>query len=218
MRRGYSAGNFRILRKIVLVVLFAAITYILGLIPAFYPGFIPVPIVLQSLGAGLAASVIGPSAALSMLLFLALAAAGLPMLTGGVGGIAVFAGPTAGFLAGWVITAFVVGGLVKSGWYRLSFFKLFLFNLLGILVMYIPGIAWLSFSARLSLVEAAVASAVFIPLDVAKAVAASFIGMLFRQYYPLIDVSERRRQPHITRPMRNISPNTTTEAASTEDF
>ena len=44
-------------------------------------------------------------------MLLALAALGLPVLTGGRGGIAVFMGPTAGFMYGWLLTPLAYAGI-----------------------------------------------------------------------------------------------------------
>ena len=60
------------------------------------------PITAQSLGIMLCGTVLGAKrGALAVLLFLALVAAGLPLLSGGRGGIGVFAGPSVGFLLGF---------------------------------------------------------------------------------------------------------------------
>ena len=50
---------------------------------------------------------------MAVLIVLVLVAIGLPVLSGGRGGLAVFAGPTAGFLVGWLFAAFVTGYLTE---------------------------------------------------------------------------------------------------------
>ena len=76
------------------IALFAAITAVLGLVPAIQVG--PVPITAQTLGVMLAGAILGARRGfLSQLLFLVLVAIGLPLLASGAGGLAVFAGPTA---------------------------------------------------------------------------------------------------------------------------
>ena len=52
--------------------------------------------------------------ALAVLLFLLLVALGLPLLSGGRGGLGVFAGPSAGFLVGFPVAAFVAGWIVEK--------------------------------------------------------------------------------------------------------
>jgi biotin transport system substrate-specific component len=74
-------------------------------------GISPVPITLQPLGVMLAGSVLGARfgakyEAHSQILFLTLVVAGLPLLSGGRGGISVLVGPSAGYLIGYVAGAF----------------------------------------------------------------------------------------------------------------
>ena len=52
--------------------------------------------------------------ALAVVLFLALVAAGLPLLSGGRGGLGVFASPSVGYLIGFPIAAFVAGWVVQT--------------------------------------------------------------------------------------------------------
>src|SRR6218665_1845059 len=97
-------------RDLVLISLFAAIIVALGLLPPITLGFIPVPITAQSLGVMLAGTVLGARrGVLAVALVILLVIVGLPVLSGGRGGLAVFAGPTVGFLIGWLPAAFVTG-------------------------------------------------------------------------------------------------------------
>ena len=48
-----------------------------------------------------------------MLVLVVMAAVGLPVLSGGRGGIGVLLGPTGGYIVGWVIGTFVVGRLTE---------------------------------------------------------------------------------------------------------
>ena len=76
-------------RDLVLIALFAAIVVVLGLIPPITLGFIPVPITAQSMGVMLAGCILGAKrGALAFLLFLLLVIIGLPVLSGGRGGLA----------------------------------------------------------------------------------------------------------------------------------
>ncbi len=53
---------------------------------------------------------------LTVLAWLAEGMAGLPVLAGGAGGIAHFAGPTAGYLVSFPLMAAMVGWLAERGW------------------------------------------------------------------------------------------------------
>jgi biotin transport system substrate-specific component len=174
------------------IALFAAITAVLGLVPALQVG--PVPITAQTLGVMLAGSVLGARRGfLSQLLFLALVAVGLPVLPGGGGGLAVFAGPTAGYLISWPIAAFVIGLLTERVWDRYNVAWGVLANVLGgIVVVYAIGVPVLKAVAGLPWTDALwFGAAVFIPGDLVKAVLAAVIAAQVRRSYPVIERPRR---------------------------
>lgn len=180
-------------RDLVLVALFAAIIVALGLVPPFTLGFIPVPITAQSLGVMLAGCILGARrGAAAVLLVLLLVVIGLPVLSGGRGGLAVFVGPTAGYLAGWVAGAFVTGliaeRLVRETQPELAQFLGFLAAAIvgGIGVVYLFGIAWLAYSSGKAFMEIAMASLIFIPGDLIKAFIAMLAGRAVLAGYPLL--------------------------------
>ena len=174
-------------RDISLVALMAAVIVALGLVPAI-PLSAGVPITLQSMGVMLAGLILGPKrGAAAVLVVIALVALGLPVLSGGRGGLGVFVGPTAGFLFGWVLAAFVAGFLAqvfeaseKSTLVRtvqLSGAAI----LGGIVVLYACGILWLAFFVKMGLVKAFWVSVVFTPGDLVKAIAAALITVQVRR-------------------------------------
>jgi biotin transport system substrate-specific component len=175
-------------RDMVHIALFAAIMAALGLLPPIPIGFIPVPITAQSMGVMLAGAILGARRGfLAIVLFLALVAVGLPLLAGGRGGFGVFFGPTAGFMVGWAVGAFVVGYLTERNWRRLSFLRLLAACVTGgILVVYGIGIPWLSVVANLPLPKATAGSITFIPGDLIKAVLATTVAMTVKRTYPVI--------------------------------
>jgi biotin transport system substrate-specific component len=74
-----------------------------------------VPITLQTLAVLLAGAALGPwRGASAVVLYLVVGTAGAPIFAGRSAGPAAWTGPTAGFLAGFVIAAFVAGWLVRS--------------------------------------------------------------------------------------------------------
>jgi biotin transport system substrate-specific component len=73
-----------------------------------------VPITLQTLAVLLAGAALGPwRGAGAVVLYLVVGSAGAPIFAGRSAGPAVWTGPTAGFLAGFVAAAFVAGWLVR---------------------------------------------------------------------------------------------------------
>lgn len=74
-----------------------------------------VPITLQTLAVLLAGAALGPwRGAAATALYLIVGTAGAPIFAGRSGGFAAWTGPTAGFLGGFVVAAFVTGWLVRS--------------------------------------------------------------------------------------------------------
>ncbi|MEX6505466.1 biotin transporter BioY [Jiella sp. M17.18] len=175
-------------RDIVYIALFAALMAVLGVFPPLMIPAIAVPITAQSMGPMLAGGILGAKrGALSMLLFVVLVAIGLPLLSGGRGGLAVFAGPTAGFIFGWIVAAFVTGLVVERFWTRLGFVLAFLASVLGgIVVLYGIGIPWITAVAHIPLSTAVAGSAAFIPGDLIKAGVAAAIIVMVKRAYPLI--------------------------------
>jgi biotin transport system substrate-specific component len=175
-------------RDIVLIALFAAIMAVLGVFPPITLPLVGVPITAQSLGVMLAGGILGARrGALAMVLFLALVAVGLPLLSGGRGGFAVFLGPSGGFLVGWIVAAFVVGLTIERLWTRLGHVNAFIACVFGgIVVLYAIGIPWIAFAAEISIAQAFVGSMPFIPGDLIKAVIASAVIVTVARSYPII--------------------------------
>ena len=81
--------------------------------------------------------------AVALLLYLIEGAIGLPVFAGGKAGWAAVIGPSGGYIWGFVLAAALVGYLAERGWDR-NFFQTALAMLLGNLVLYVPGLAWLA--------------------------------------------------------------------------
>lgn len=97
--------------------LLLALVIVLGLFPGIPLGILPVTIVLQNLGVLLVGALLpARTGTLVMGTFLGLVALGWPLLSGGRGGPAVFVGPTAGYLLGWLVAPVAIrGGLRLFG-------------------------------------------------------------------------------------------------------
>ena len=180
-------------RDLVLVSLFAAIIVALGLVPPITLGFIPVPITAQTLGVMLAGVILGARrGASAAFLVILLVAIGLPVLSGGRGGLAVFAGPTVGSLIGWVPGAYVTGLIAerfaKPGLSAMTQTAGFLAAAVigGVGMIYLFGIGYLAFGAGLGLSKAFMGSLAFIPGDLLKAAIAALAGRAVMVGYPLL--------------------------------
>lgn len=167
----------------VTVAMFAAFIVVLSLAPPIPVPALPVPITLQALGVMLAGCMLGPArAAAAVALYLLLAAIGLPVLPGGRGGLGVFAGPTGGFLVGMLIGAAVCGAIARRAaraTHRtlVAMAGYFVAALVGgLVIVYAVGIPWLAAVTGMTLGKAALAMAVFLPGDVAKAIVAAVVS------------------------------------------
>ncbi|WP_394215415.1 biotin transporter BioY [Brachybacterium vulturis] len=167
------------------VAVFAAIVAALGL-PGSFSVFGGVPITAQTFGVMLAGAVLGPRlGVVSMTVFLVLVAAGLPLLAGGRGGIGAFVGPSAGYMVGWIAGAFVIGLIVHSAARKPALWRIALAMIVGgILVIYAFGIPVQSLITRLPIGETALASLVFLPGDLLKAVLATVVVTTLLRAYP----------------------------------
>lgn len=141
----------------------------------------PAPISLASMFVTLSGLLLGARrGACACLLYLALGAFGLPVFSGGTGGIAPLLGPTGGFLLGYPLSAFVAGLLytprnIKDSDTDLPGFPRTLFAALAAAaVLYVPGLLWLMTSLGLSFSAAAsLATIPFLPGDILKAIGAA---------------------------------------------
>lgn len=178
-----SASHVSTAAGLARVVVFAAFTAVLGLFPGVYVGGSGVPIVLQNAGPLLAGSMLGARrGAASVVLFLGLTAIGLPLLSGGRGGIAPFIGPTGGFMLGWILSALVTG-LITERSRKPTLPVLLLATTAGLVADYLIGIPYLGVYTG-DLPAAAVQSLVFLPGDAAKVVAVSVAASVVHRALP----------------------------------
>lgn len=104
----------------------------------------PVPITGQTFAVLLVGAALGSRrGAASLALYLAEGALGLPFFSGGASGLSHLTGATAGYLAGFVMAAYVIGLLAERGLERNVRTSLIPF-LVGTVVIYIFGVAWLA--------------------------------------------------------------------------
>jgi len=139
----------------------------------------PVPLTLQPLVIVLAGLVIGPmDAAMAMVLYLGLGAAGLPVFQPiGAPGLARLLGPTGGYLLAYPVAAAVAGWLGAG---RESFASRALAAMAGILVLYVGGIAQLAVLTGSLATAALVGALPFVAADAVKALVAAAIAGRFR--------------------------------------
>ena len=145
---------------------------------------IGVPFTLQVLMVMLTALILKPLySVISLLLYVLLGVVGLPVFSGAKSGIGTILSPTGGFIIGFVLAAFFVsllkGVLGRKRGVKLTVVRYIIVTvIIGIPVMYIPGIALYMVYTGADLVSAIVTlTSVFILLDIAKCVIASLIAV-----------------------------------------
>lgn len=106
--------------------------------------FTPVPLTGQTFAVLLVGTTLGVKrGAGSIMFYTVLGALGLPVFAGGAAGIAYLAGPTLGYLLGFIVAAFVIGKMAERGLERTLRTSLFPF-FVGTLVIYAFGAGWLA--------------------------------------------------------------------------
>ena len=136
-------------RKLALAVGMAALTGLLAQ-ARFYLPFSPVPFTGQTFGVLLAGVVLGTWwGGISMAIYAALGAAGLPWFQGWAGGIAYMSGPTGGYIIGFILAALFLGYITDKFIKARRFLPMLGLMLFGSFVLiYGPGLLqlglWLS--------------------------------------------------------------------------
>jgi biotin transport system substrate-specific component len=144
----------------------------------------PVPIVLQNLFVFLSGLLLGSRwGAASVGIYLLAGALGLPVFAGGGGGIGHFAGPTGGYLLGYLPAVYVIG-LISCGSRKQAILDI-IAMVAGSLIVYAFGLFWLKILTKMSLAKTlAVGMFPFLPGDALKIAAALPISKALR---PVID-------------------------------
>jgi biotin transport system substrate-specific component len=105
----------------------------------------PVPITLQTVAVMLIGLTYSPRRAVeAIVLWIGLCAAGVPVLAGFSGGLVKLVGPTGGYLAAFIVAAYVMA-LLKQKFSLNSWRSDAVLTLLGTLIVYTGGVAWLSY-------------------------------------------------------------------------
>ncbi|MGO4491840.1 biotin transporter BioY [Arthrobacter sp. 2YAF22_2] len=182
-----------------LIAVFAALVAVSAVVPAIPVGALGVPITVQTLAVMLTGLVLGGGRAFAAVgLYVLLGLAGLPIFSGGRGGLGVLAGPSAGYIIAFPLAAAAVGWLAAVVLHRVSrklrAVALFAAAMAGSIVfVHTLGILGLMLNARLDLSKAFLADLVFYPGDVIKNVLAVSIAVALHKAFP--DLLVRRARP-----------------------
>ena len=120
-------------------------TAILALSSYIQVPMLPVPMTMQTFAVTMIGALYGwRLGTATILAWLLEAAVGMPVLAGGMGGLFLFAGPTAGYLFSFPLIGALVGWLVERGWNGKRIVFAFAAMLAGNMLCLAMGTAWLA--------------------------------------------------------------------------
>ena len=137
----------------------------------------PIPVTLQTIFVVLSGIILGARlGALSQITYIILGLIGLPIFSGGTGGLTSIVSPTFGFLLSFIVAAYVIGKLTEK---NKSIFKITYSVFIGSLIIYVIGVPYFYFifthylGKSINFYEALkFACLPFIPGDIIKAIIA----------------------------------------------
>jgi len=165
--------------KLMLAFGMAALTGVAAQVRVPLP-FTPVPVTGQVFAVLLAGILLGRAyGGLSQVIYVALGAAGVPWGTGLSGGLAWLAGPTGGYLAGFVAAAALIGWVTDRSAAARRFGPQLALMACGVALIYLLGAGHLAVTMGLGWRRALMAGVLpFIGVDALKVVAAALAGTM----------------------------------------
>jgi len=136
----------------------------------------PVPVSLATFVIYLTVILLGfKGATVSVAIYLLLGMIGLPVFSGYSGGLTKLAGPTGGYLIGYIFVA-IIGGIVVDK-FNTRIVPVIIGLLVGTAVLYVFGTAWFIILMQCDLAYAlSVCVVPFIPVDICKIIIAVLLG------------------------------------------
>ena len=161
--------------QMVLIALMTAVTCVLGPLSIPLP-FSPVPISLTNFAIFLAIFVLGmKSGTISFIIYLLLGAVGVPVFSSFRGGFQVLAGPTGGYLIGFIFLALIMGFALDH--FDRKLVPTIIGMIIGMAVCYAFGTVWLAKLLSLSFKEGLMMGVIpYLPGDAAKIIIAAIVG------------------------------------------
>jgi len=172
------------LTHLLLCALFAALTAVCSAISIPLP-FTPIPVNLATLSVFLAGGLLGwKYGTISQMIYVLMGAVGIPVFHSFTGGLGVLAGPTGGYIFGYITAAFLTGLIIHFFKKETSIPVLAIAMSFGMLSCYLLGTIWFMVSTGAGLAAALlVCAAPFLLGDGLKIV----IGcMLVKKLRPLL--------------------------------
>ncbi|GAA1050590.1 biotin transporter BioY [Arthrobacter russicus] len=172
-----------------LIAVFAALLVVAAVVPPLQIGnVLSVPLTLQTLIITLTGLLLGAGRAFAAVgLYTLLGLLGLPIFSGFRGGLAILAGPSAGYILSFPLAAALVGllaGIVIRRNLRARALWLGIAGIAGLLLNHALGIVGMMLNGKLGLTAAITADAVFIPGDLVKIALAVLLALSLHRAFP----------------------------------
>ena len=162
-------------KQMVLIALMTAVTCVLGPLSIPLP-FSPVPISLTNFAIFLAIFILGmKNGTISFIIYLLLGAVGVPVFSSFRGGLQVLAGPTGGYLIGFIFLALIMGFALDH--FDRKLVPTIIGMIIGMAVCYAFGTVWIAKLLSLSFKEGLMMGVIpYLPGDAAKIIIAAIVG------------------------------------------
>lgn len=171
-------------------------------------GFTPIPVNLATLGVFLTGGILGKKyGSISLIVYILLGAVGIPVFAGFKGGLGVLAGPTGGYIIGYLAAAFLTGLFVEIVFRKTSagtesgsrskatgstkartlrFIGIILSMIIGLAACYALGTAWFMISTGTGLGAAMISCVIpFLPGDAVKIIVGALLVQKLRPVIPI---------------------------------
>lgn len=171
------ATRTQIVRRILAVALGALLVGLSAQVE-IYVGLSPVPMTLQGLAIITVGLVLGPRlGAASLITYLTMGVAGLPVFSGGGFGLIKLLGPTGGYLIAFPVGAFIAGWIATRGTPAIKPLRYLLAAVAGMVTIHAGGWAWLALATHDPVNAFRLGVLPFAVIDPLKAVIASGLGL-----------------------------------------
>ncbi|WP_324641925.1 biotin transporter BioY [Pseudarthrobacter sp. LT1] len=185
-----------------LIAVFAALVAGAALVPGLALNGFGVPITFQTLAVMLTGLVLGPARGFAAVgLYTLLGLAGLPIFSQGRSGLAILAGPSAGYIIAFPIAAAVVGWLATVVIRRTTKARALWFFLAAtvtsVVFVHTLGVLGIALNSKATLEQAFLSDLVFYPGDIIKNLLAAAVAVALHRAFPdvLVRRVRRRNQP-----------------------
>ncbi|MEW1948116.1 biotin transporter BioY [Pseudarthrobacter sp902506025] len=182
-----------------LIAVFAALVAGAALVPGLALNGFGVPITFQTLAVMLTGLVLGPARGFAAVgLYTLLGLAGLPIFSQGRSGLAILAGPSAGYIIAFPIAAAVVGWLATVVIRRTTKARALWFFLAAtvtsVVFVHTLGVLGIALNSKATLEQAFLSDLVFYPGDIIKNLLAAAVAVALHRAFPDVLVRRVRRR------------------------